>query len=145
MQINPRNFNGKQSLSKAEALVAAAGPIMNFLIAIISMVIYYAIFRTTVAYTNSSPWQIALYYVVLINIALGIFNLIPIPPLDGSKILMHFLPTKGRIWFHDNQHYFYILFIILWISGLASDLIMPAFLKVYEGLAWAVESLFSLF
>ena len=145
VQINPRNFNGKYSLSKAEALVAAAGPIMNFILAIIAMVIYYVIFRTTVAYTNSSPWQIALYYIILINIALGIFNLIPIPPLDGSKILMHFLPTKARIWFHDNQHYFYILFIILWVSGLATTIIMPAFKGVYTGLAWLVESIFNLF
>ena len=145
MQINPRNFSGKYSLSKAEALVAAAGPIMNFLLAIISMIIYYAIYRSTNITHLTSVWQIALYYVVLINIALGIFNLIPIPPLDGSKILMHFLPTRARIWFQNNQHYFYIVFIIIWVSGLATDIIMPAFKGVFAGLAWAVESIFNLF
>ena len=119
---------------------------MNFILAIISMVIYYAIFRTTdMSLSILEPWKTALFYLVFINIALGIFNLIPIPPLDGSKILMHFLPTKARIWFQENQLYFYIVFIILFISHTVSNLIISAFGYIYTGLAWCVESLFNLF
>ncbi len=145
VEINPNNFNGKYSISKAEALVASAGPIMNFLLAIIFMVIYYAIYRTTSIYLIKDVWQIALYYCITINIALGIFNLIPIPPLDGSKILTHFLPNNARNWFYNNQYYFYIVFLIIWITGLTAVIISPIFSAVYSGLAWAVQSLFNLF
>ena len=53
VQINPRNFDGKYSISKAEAIVAAAGPIMNFILAFIFMIIYYALFAATNALAGS--------------------------------------------------------------------------------------------
>ena len=46
---------------------------------------------------------ITILYTISINIGLGVFNLIPLPPLDGSKVLMHFLPAKGKEWFYNNQ------------------------------------------
>ena len=142
VQIDPRNFNSKYSLSKAEAIVAAAGPIMNFILAFIGLIAYYFIYKTTVLYGSISVWQVVLYYVVMINIGLGVFNLIPIPPLDGSKILMHFLPYRGREWFYQNERYFYIAFLIIWITGASAYIISPVFLGVYKGMAWLVQMIF---
>lgn len=90
VEIDPRNFNGKYSLSKAEAIVAAAGPIMNFILAFVFMIIYYTLFAATNALAGLSiMWQNVINYIILytisINIGLGVFNLIPLPPLDGSK------------------------------------------------------------
>lgn len=147
VEINPRNFNGKYSLSKAEAIVAAAGPIMNFILAFVFLIIYYLIYRTTdLTIANlQNIWQIVLYYIVMINIGLGVFNLIPIPPLDGSKILMHFLPYNGKEWFARNEQYLYIAFTVLWITGLSSVIISPIFSAVYSGMAFVVEKLLGLF
>ena len=61
-----------------------------------------------------------------INLGLGIFNLIPLPPLDGSKILRHFLPYNTKVWFDNNQYIFYIAFIVIWVLGLASYIVSPA-------------------
>ena len=61
-----------------------------------------------------------------INLGLGIFNLIPLPPLDGSKILRHFLPYNAKVWFDNNQYIFYIAFIVIWVLGLASYIVSPA-------------------
>ena len=110
VQIDPRNFNGKYSLSKAEAIVAAAGPIMNFILAFVFLIIYYILFPVTkIAASLSIQWQQVIAqivrYTVTINIGLGVFNLIPVPPLDGSKILMNFLPARGKNGFMIINNY----------------------------------------
>ena len=80
----------------------------------------------------------------MINISLGIFNLIPIPPLDGSKVLNHFLPYNTREWFERYSQIFYMLFIILWITGIAGELISPIINLVYTGIVNLVGLLFGI-
>ncbi|MBQ3145346.1 MAG: site-2 protease family protein [Clostridia bacterium] len=149
VQINPRNFNGKYSLSKAEAIVSAAGPIMNFILAFVFLIIYYVLFNiTNVMQGLSTQWQLVVYQIVLytisINIGLGVFNLIPLPPLDGSKILMHFLPYNGKQWFYNNQQIFYIVFLLIWITGLSSTILNPIFNGILSGMDWIVYNIFKL-
>ena len=149
VQIDPRNFNGKYSISKAEAIVSAAGPIMNFILAFVFLIIYYLLFVVTDALTElSTMWQQVVFavitYTVSINIGLGVFNLIPLPPLDGSKILMHFLPYKGKEWFYRNQQIFYIVFLILFVTGLSSVVLTPVFGAVLNGMNWVVYNIFKL-
>ena len=150
VQIDPRNFNGKYSISKAEAIVSAAGPIMNFILAFVFLIIYYLLFSVTnIIDELSMQWQLIIYqlilYTISINIGLGVFNLIPIPPLDGSKILMHFLPYNAKQWFYNNQQIFYIIFVVIWISGLSSVILNPIFNAVLSGMDWAVYNIFELF
>lgn len=150
VQIDSRNFNGKYSISKAEAIVSAAGPIMNFVLAFVLLIIYYLLFVVTnVVSSLSIQWQQVVFevisYAISINIGLGVFNLIPLPPLDGSKILMHFLPARGKEWFYNNQQIFYIVFLLIWITGLASVILNPIFGGVLSGMNWIVDKLFGLF
>ena len=63
--------------------------------------------------------------IVITNVGLGIFNLIPLPPLDGSKIIMPFLPYNAKQWFINNEGIFYIIFVIIWITGIAGTIISP--------------------
>lgn len=77
------------------------------------------------------------YDTILINVGLGIFNLIPLPPLDGSKIIMPFLPYKAKSWFINNEQIFYILFVVLWVTGIAGDVISPV-------ISWVATGIFSL-
>ncbi len=150
VQIDPRNFNGKYSLSKAEAIVAAAGPIMNFILAFVFLIIYYVLFVVTNALSGLSiMWQQVIEqvisYTVHINIGLGVFNLVPLPPLDGSKVLMHFLPYKAKEWFYKYEQIFYIIFVILFITGLSSVILNPIFNAVFNGMDWIVYHIFKLF
>ena len=149
VQIDSRNFNGKYSISKAEAIVSAAGPIMNFVLAFVFLIIEYMLFNATNVMSGlASEWQVVIYqiilYTVLINIALGVFNLIPLPPLDGSKILMHFLPYNGKQWFYRNQHIFYIVFLSIWVTGLSEVILNPIFNSILNGMDWIVYNLLKL-
>ncbi len=83
---NPYNLKNRR---QGELLVALAGPGSNLLLAIIfGTIIRFA------AQSASAPFLEALTYIVIINIVLAIFNLIPLPPLDGSKILFSFFPNQ---------------------------------------------------
>ena len=96
VHVNPQNYTRKISMEKGEAIVSAAGPIMNFIIAIVLTFIYFTIYKF--AGENFSSGTVGNIIMLLINvtisinIGLGVFNLIPLPPLDGSKIIMPFLP-----------------------------------------------------
>lgn len=146
VEINPRNFNRNMELTKAEAIVSVAGPGMNFVIALLFMLIYVGMISFGFV-TNELTFYISqiINYTAIVNIGLGVFNLIPLPPLDGSKILTHFLPYNGRQWFENNQMYFYIGFIVIFITGLAGDIISPLINAVYSGYAFVVTNIFSLF
>lgn len=144
VQIDPRNFNSKHPISRAEAIVSAAGPIMNFILAFIFLIIYYAIYKTTDMNSIESIWQLVLGYIIMLNVGLGIFNLIPIPPLDGSKILMHFLPYNGKQWFYKNERYFYIAFLLILITNTSKYITNPIIGATYNGIAWIVETGFKL-
>ena len=148
VQIDPRNFNGKYSLSKAEAIVAAAGPIMNILLAFVFLIIYYILEVTNVLSSLSYQWQNVVVQIVVstvsINVGLGIFNLIPVPPLDGSKILMNFLPISKREWFYNNESIFYVVFLLLVITDFASVIITPIITGVLSGMDWIVYNIFKL-
>ena len=71
---------------------------------------------------------------VYINLGLGIFNLIPMPPLDGSKILCGFLPYNAKNWMDSHSKIFEIVFIALWIVGILSLIVEPIILIINNGL-----------
>lgn len=138
VEIDSRNFKRNISMSKAEAIVAIAGPIANFILAIIFTAIIMAMIKfnwiSSLSVRAASTIMTILTSIVSINIGLGIFNLIPLPPLDGSKVLNHFLPYKARLWFNNNEQIFYFIFLIIWITGIAGTIISPAIYSVYYGL-----------
>lgn len=143
VQINPRNFDGKYSLSKAEAMVAAAGPIMNFIIAFIFLIIYGIFVLTIKTYTATTDIIISiLISIISVNIGLGVFNLIPIYPLDGSKVLNHFLPYRAREWMINNQ---LILTIIVFFIVFYTDIMGYISLHIMNGMIWVVNWIIGLF
>ena len=71
---------------------------------------------------------------VAINMGLGIFNLIPLPPLDGSKIIMPVLPYNAKQWFKNNEQIFYVVFVIIWVTGIAGKIISPIIGAGAEGI-----------
>lgn len=148
VEINPANFNRKRSMSAQEALVALAGPVMNLIIAIVLTIILFAITTFTPTFILSTTGMligITLQMAISVNIGLGVFNLIPLPPLDGSKILMHFLPYNAKTWFENNVQIFYIVFIVLWVTNLISYIISPVINIVSTGIYSMVSALFGIF
>lgn len=147
VEINPRNFNRDVDMSKGEAIVSIAGPLMNFLLAIVFTIIYFIIikFATTFAITKVGIVILTLIQTtIIINVGLGVFNLIPLPPLDGSKVLNHFLPYSAKEWFARYSQVFYIVFVILWITGIAGSIISPIINLVYTGITKLIALLFGI-
>lgn len=126
VEINPLNFNRKVSMKGGSAMVAAAGPIMNFILAIVFSVLYGILLRTSfVTSTVGEVISNIILYTISMNVGLGVFNLIPLPPLDGSKILLALLPSRAQEWYEDNQRILYIIFLIIWITPIASNIVSP--------------------
>lgn len=146
VNVNPRNYNRDISMEKADAIVSVAGPIMNFLLALVFGIIYMAIFKicgiAVLSNTVASIIMQMMLYVITINIGLGVFNLIPLPPLDGSKVIKPILPAKAKAFFENNEYYFYILFVILWITGIAGTIISPIINIVFKGLVNLLSLIF---
>ncbi len=117
--VNPDYYKNKK---RGMALVALAGPLMNFLLAIFSIIIM-AIFVKVNAYSNVLIiiYNFLLYFSV-INLGLGLFNLIPIPPLDGSRILGAFLKDDTYEQYMKYEKYgFIIIAILLALSSLRGN------------------------
>ena len=116
--INPYNF---RNMKIDTALTAAAGPASNFIFAILAAMCYNSLEgRYADPYQVSLLTHILIYgfkFTVIINIALGLFNLIPIPPLDGSKIVGGFMTDNMYFkWMEWEKKGAYLLMIIFGIS-----------------------------
>ena len=131
VQITTSNFNRTISVRKGSFIVSIAGPLMNFILAIVFSIIYGLLLKfASVFILSTEGVGYVLGRIILstitINVGLGVFNLIPLPPLDGSKILSALLPKKARDWYEANQRILYIIFIIIWVTPLAEMIISPA-------------------
>lgn len=113
--INPYNF---KNIRRDTALVSLAGPGANFILAIIGLFILYLI---------GNNWFLEPF--ILINIVLGTFNLIPLGPLDGFKIISGILPTKMSIQWEESSRLTYILLIILLILPINGQTIISMYLQ----------------
>jgi Zn-dependent protease len=98
--------------------VALAGCVANILIAIVGIFLL----QFELFYTNQFT-QTVLSILVRINIILGAFNLIPIPPLDGSKILMSFLPYTAQVRLISFERYGFFILLILMFTGMLDGII----------------------
>ncbi len=129
VQVNPRNYDRRFTMEKADAIVSVAGPLMNFFLAIVLTLIYCAIVKFAPASfyleTIGQVTLAVLFNAIIVNVGLGVFNLIPLPPLDGSKVILPILPSKAKYWLLDNSQIFYIIFLALWVTGLAGQFITP--------------------
>ncbi len=137
VEVNPRNYNRNISMEKADAIVSIAGPLMNFALAILFMLIYCAIYKFSPAFVFTNYGKIAILFLsvtISINIGLGVFNLLPLPPLDGSKVIMPFLPYNAKRFFIEKEQIFYIAFVIIWITGLAGYIISPVINVISNGI-----------
>ena len=139
--VNPRNFkNPKVGM----ALPAIAGPIANIIMAIIFILLKDIVMLVPVksqfAYVMLSAVYTFLYFAAYINIGLAVFNLLPIPPLDGSRILQLLIPDKYYFKFAQYERYIVIVVFVLIIVGVLDKPL--AFLR--DGLFAALEFLIGL-
>lgn len=115
--INPNNFKKpKQGM----ALTALAGPVSNVLLGFISVFFCYAIQKFAGYQAEGSIGSavaVFFYYAAYVNVTLAVFNLLPIPPLDGSKVLAAVLPDKAYYKYMQYERYVMLAVLILLFTG----------------------------
>ena len=115
---NPYNLRNRRV---GEFCVAIAGILTNFLIALT----FTAVIKFAVVLNLSQPVISLLYYIIFINIVLGVFNLVPIPPLDGSKILFSLVPYRfeRHLQTLDKYGFYFLIIFIVFFGGVISNLV----------------------
>lgn len=111
--INPYHFRNPK---KDTALVGLAGPSMN---------IFIALFLSLLIKIGFPYFTSAIVLGIMVNLVLAIFNLIPIPPMDGSKVLASFLPRKIAYFYHKIEPYGFFIIMALFTTGFFKWFIIP--------------------
>lgn len=124
--IDPRYFKNRKA---GMAISSAAGPLSNFLLAFLSMLLMKIfdlvavlfpqtfLIQGTFGYTLYYSLTLLLFYMVFINISLGIFNLLPVPPFDGSRILFYFLPERYYFMVMRYEQFIFIAILLVLMTG----------------------------
>lgn len=127
--INPMNFKNPR---RDMAISAAGGPVTNILLALVSILILKFILLPSAAFFPDDlsekalmPAGMMLRASVIVNVVLASFNLIPIPPLDGGRVLVGFLPHRQAMSFSRIEPYGFLIVIVLIATGIANYFVMP--------------------
>jgi Zn-dependent protease len=132
VHVNPLYFKGDRR--RGMLLVALAGPGMNFILAVLAGTAW------ALSVVASLKWGTAGHairffeYLMLYNVYLGVFNLLPIPPLDGSKILMNILPSRYAGFFYKIEQYGFLILILVLMTGLYRYFLTPVANGIFTGI-----------
>ena len=120
VMINPRNF---RNLRQGELLVALAGPAANLLTAFLALV--FLVIYVKMGMNVSQGLRMVFSLIIIYNINFAIFNMIPLPPLDGSKVLMSFLPGEWAYKLAGIERYSFLILIVLVFTNVLGMIIFP--------------------
>ena len=131
--VNPLRWRQKDL---ANVMVSIAGILANLLIAIIAFIIIKVLLVTGMYYSISDslrePVTLFLEFLLTMNLSLAVFNLLPFPPLDGSKILETFLPSSMQPVLETLERYSYLILMVMIYLGVTSAIITPVLRFVYS-------------
>lgn len=126
--VNPLRWRNKDL---ANVMVSIAGILANLLIATIAFIILKVLLKTGVYFTMSDSFQepvnLFLQYLLFMNVSLAVFNLLPFPPLDGSKVLETFLPDSMQPVLATLEQYGYLILMVLMYIGFFGAIMGPVF------------------
>lgn len=129
--VNPYHFADRR---KGMLYVALAGPVTNVLLALLALVAL----RAMPGPALSGALGQVLWLAVAYNVALAVFNLLPVPPLDGSRILAGLVPAAQAAWLDRLEDYGWLLLILLLMTGVIERILRPlqfALLSLLQGAA----------
>lgn len=154
--INSYNFRKPR---RDLVLVSIAGPISNLILSVIGGFLWALILRLSIGVrvgTFLAKFLHSLatfaYYFHLLNLSFCLFNLLPVPPLDGSRLLTVLLPVKARMWFQNHERQIYLVFLIWLLCGstiyrffmgfpsIANNVVLSTILKVFSLTGWLSDA-----
>ena len=123
---NPANFRRDHSMATGHMLVAGAGPLSNLILAVLFTIALFFAVRTGLVQTNQDPAMKLLGAGVYINVLLAVFNLVPLPPLDGSKVAAWGLPRNlADVYVRWVEPYGSWILLLLFASGILWTVLSP--------------------
>ena len=138
VMTNPQYYKGNKR--RGQMQVALAGPLMNLFMAFVVMLLWFL----TMHWIRGSEWSSIISLVfqstVFMNLGLGIFNLLPIPPLDGFAVLRGVLPERFDPQLHVLEQYGMIILVILLFTDILGKVLFPA----VSGIAYAYQAIIAL-
>jgi len=146
VEVNPMYYKDRK---KGMALVAFAGPLSNLILAFLSLLLYGIVY--IILYKTNAPASLfgffgSLFtYSAQINLVFMVFNLIPIPPLDGSRILGMFISNKAYYTMLQYERYSMILIMVLSLTGTLSGIISRGIMLFYVPMVNFVDMFVKLF
>lgn len=120
VMINPANFRDRR---KGDMLVSLAGPGANLIMAFLALA--FMVVYMKMGFPLTRGFRMVLYLIVLYNINFAIFNMIPLPPLDGSKVLMAFLPNEWQYKLMSLERYSFMILIVLMMTPVLGAILIP--------------------
>ena len=120
VMINPGNF---RNWRKGEICVALAGPVSNLITGFIALVVQLIFAKLNLFTSTALPMVLQL--IVLYNVNFAIFNMLPLPPLDGSRVLMCFLPTEWSYKLAGIERYSFLILIALMMTPVFTYILIP--------------------
>lgn len=142
VQVNTANFKNRQV---GMAVTALAGPLSNFVLAFVCLIISQVMLAF--AFDSQVVGFIAYFFMTTasISVGLGIFNLIPVPPLDGSNIIFPFLPQKIRAFMYHNGQVIQFAMLALLFLNVLDPVLITGRSWMLSMLGVAADSLIGLF
>jgi Zn-dependent protease len=135
---DPTNFRRDVTMRQGHMLVAGAGPVSNLLLAVLFTAAFFVIVRTGMIQEARNPVVVMVALGIQMNVVLALFNLVPIPPLDGSKVASYGLPgSLGERYDRVMEPYGYIILLGLFATGILGQVLGPV-------TSWVTFSLFRL-
>ena len=139
--VNPYYFT-KVDRRAGIALTALAGPMSNILMALLTMILYKAVLLLPLPTFLASFLAMVFMVMCVTNLNLAVFNLIPVHPLDGSRILAFFLPDKALRWIDEHEQIIYIVFMMLILFTNILDGPISFVVNGIYGFLWTFTALF---
>lgn len=143
VMVNPMYYKDRK---KGMALTAAAGPLSNLLMAFAMLLLYSlaAVLLMKLGIAVPSIVSTIAYTFIIRNLCFMVFNIIPIPPLDGAKVLGMFLPNRAYYKMLQYERYFMIVIMLLSLSGFFSRIIGTGVNAVFNALMAVISPLINL-
>ncbi|MBR1579822.1 MAG: site-2 protease family protein [Selenomonadaceae bacterium] len=132
VMVNPSNFKNPR---RDDILVSAAGPIANLITAFVALLVMVILFK--IGFPMSTGMKTVFSLILIYNINFAIFNMLPIPPLDGSHILRNLLPYELAIKFQAIERYSFLILLVFLMTPVLGMIFVPmqrAILRTFESI-----------
>lgn len=129
VMVDDRNFKDR---AKGTMLTSLAGPVSNLLLAllltiVLKLLLVFGVVNLAATTAISEILVSMILITIQFNVIFAVFNLIPLPPLDGSKVLFYFLPSKFKGIMYQLERYSFIIILVLFMTNLSAYIIQPAY------------------